>query len=396
MEEILLKKTSSISGKLIIPEEVQKKIDLLCNKIYLVEWSGILFFSYEGSFMNNNLKIICKDILLMDIGNSTYTEFDMSPEIIGYMTDNNLLDYQMGLIHSHNQMSTFFSHTDLDTLIKQGNTRNNFVSLIVNNAGEYTAAITRKVQTTITKANFTYNFFSDGEVKEEQEINTKEEELEYCLLTIEKPEVDDSLNKLIGRIEEIKERNKNTNTIYKYYNPQPTYPNNNASNKDQDLFSKLEREVKDSPVIAPTANKEEQSTNKFPYLNNYDDTIIPYGEIKADKNIVNSVLYQLLTGNILLASNTNIDINKWVNSMTSLFDKRFGNTKNGMSSYITWAANHIDAVLGQTIDNSLLSKGYDAFDTQAIIAYDVIERLEELPSNKYIKELINILEESLI
>ena len=42
-------------------------------------------------------------------------------------------------------MATFFSGTDTDTLREEGNKRNHFVSLIVNNAGTYTAGITRKV-----------------------------------------------------------------------------------------------------------------------------------------------------------------------------------------------------------------------------------------------------------
>ena len=37
---------------------------------------------------------------------------------------------------------TFFSGTDLNTLQEEGSDMNNFLSLIVNNAGQYTAAIT--------------------------------------------------------------------------------------------------------------------------------------------------------------------------------------------------------------------------------------------------------------
>lgn len=83
----------------------------------------------------------------MDIGTQAYTEFDMNPDVIAYMCENpELLDCQMGLIHSHNNMSTFFSETDTATLKEEGRDRNNFVSLIVNNAGTYTAAITRRVK----------------------------------------------------------------------------------------------------------------------------------------------------------------------------------------------------------------------------------------------------------
>lgn len=86
--------------KLIIPSDVEKKIRHLCLRVPNVEWSGTLFFTYEGSMEDGNLVITCKDIYVMDIGSAAYTEFDMSPDVISYMCDNpDLLGMQMGLIH---------------------------------------------------------------------------------------------------------------------------------------------------------------------------------------------------------------------------------------------------------------------------------------------------------
>lgn len=100
----LVKKQSTF--KLVIPIEVERKIRYLCQKIANVEWSGTLFYTHEGSMEEGNLVITCKDIFVMDIGSQDYTEFDMSPDVISYMCDNTeLLDMQMGLIHSHNNMS---------------------------------------------------------------------------------------------------------------------------------------------------------------------------------------------------------------------------------------------------------------------------------------------------
>lgn len=93
----LIKGTSSY--KIKIPSDVENKIIYLCNKISQIEWSGILFYSYSGSFEDGSLEIVCKDIYLMDIGISTYTDFFMSPEVMSYMVDNDLLDCQLGLIH---------------------------------------------------------------------------------------------------------------------------------------------------------------------------------------------------------------------------------------------------------------------------------------------------------
>lgn len=160
----LVQKSGTYNYKLIIPAEVERKIRFACQKVWSTEWSGTLFFTHEGSFENNDLIIRCVDIYIMDIGTQAYTEFDMNPDVIAYMCENpELLDCQMGLIHSHNNMSTFFSKTDTATLKEEGRDRNNFVSLIVNNAGTYTAAITRRVKSKQVKESVSYEFFGDGE-----------------------------------------------------------------------------------------------------------------------------------------------------------------------------------------------------------------------------------------
>lgn len=92
--------------KLVIPADVEKKIRHLCNKVSQVEWSGTLFYVHSGSYEEGTLEIRCVDIFPMDIGSQAYTEFDMSPDVIAYMTNHpELLDCQMGLIHSHNNMA---------------------------------------------------------------------------------------------------------------------------------------------------------------------------------------------------------------------------------------------------------------------------------------------------
>lgn len=97
---------SQKSYKLFIPLEVEKKIRYLCQQISDIEWSGALFYTPEGSFEDDSLVIKCTDIFPMDIGTAAYTEFDMSPDVISYMAYNpELLDGQVGLIHSHNKMA---------------------------------------------------------------------------------------------------------------------------------------------------------------------------------------------------------------------------------------------------------------------------------------------------
>ena len=86
--------------KLIIPHFVEQKIRHLCNRVWEKEWSGTLFYKAEGSFEDGTLVITCADIFVMDIGTVGYTEFDMSPDVITYMTAHpELMECQMGLIH---------------------------------------------------------------------------------------------------------------------------------------------------------------------------------------------------------------------------------------------------------------------------------------------------------
>ena len=92
--------------KMFIPKEVESKIRLLLNEIRNIEWSGVLFYNVEGNFEDGSLKIICKDILPMDIGNSTYTEWNMNADVVSYIVDHpELVGCYQGLCHSHHSMA---------------------------------------------------------------------------------------------------------------------------------------------------------------------------------------------------------------------------------------------------------------------------------------------------
>lgn len=91
--------TSDADNKLIIPDEVEKTIRNLCALSPNKEWSGILFYTFEGDY-NRGLTITCKSILLLNQGDTATTEFDASnPEIARFMFANGLLGCCTGLIH---------------------------------------------------------------------------------------------------------------------------------------------------------------------------------------------------------------------------------------------------------------------------------------------------------
>ena len=390
--------------KLIIPEEVEKKIRYICQQIWKDEWSGTLFYKPEGRFEDGTLAIRCVDIYVMDIGTAAYTEFDMSPDVIGYMTDNSeLLDCQMGLIHSHNNMSTFFSGTDTATLKEEGIDRNHFVSLIVNNEGTYTAAITRKVKATKTiTENFSYPTFEDEEVTDTKTYTVESEELEWFYLKIEFERNEDSFREeLKARLEEIKKAK--VEKARQLPPKQPVYTGgygNWQSGKPQQgtLFPEVGKKVTQSYTgqVGPANKIVKKSENELPFDTDYIDNKIsgeiPYGYIEFNKETIKSLVLQLITGSIIIPNASKIDVEKWAQGMVPLYERRFGKGEEGMKLFKAWAEGYIEFLCWFTEDEALEDMGLDDDELAALCAHDIIEELTKLPENVYIKEYIDILE----
>ncbi len=121
--------------KLTVTEGIINKIRYICGEFPTKEWSGVLFYDIKGSLKKPNLiEIKAFDFYPLDLGSASYTEFEYSPDFAAYIARNPLLmDHQMGLIHSHNNMSVFFSGTDTATLQEQAPLYKKFLSVIVNN-----------------------------------------------------------------------------------------------------------------------------------------------------------------------------------------------------------------------------------------------------------------------
>jgi hypothetical protein len=378
----LVQKSGTYNYKLIIPTEVERKIRFTCQKVWSTEWSGTLFFTHEGSFENNDLIIRCVDIYIMDIGTQAYTEFDMNPDVIAYMCENpKLLDCQMGLIHSHNNMSTFFSGTDTATLKEEGRDRNNFVSLIVNNAGSYTAAITRRIKSKQVKESVSYEFFGDGEKHDTKEYVSDADEIEWFYLKIEKEDENYSFPDMAARLEEIKqakaEKAKKTQTPVYQGGYKPVIANSYGT-----------KEIK--KVTQPTLFDD---VDDLPFEGGYD---IPYGQVTFDKVTLKSLVLQLITGSIIISNDIKIDITKWAKSMPALYEKRFGKGKEGMKNFKMWADTYAEYLTWYVTDEKLEELGFDETEICAICAHDMIEELIKLPENDYIKGYIDALQKYLI
>lgn len=369
-EAIKLVKYSHLFN-MIIPEKVELKIRQACLLVPNIEWSGILFYSYTGKFEDKSLVIRCEDIYVMDIGNSGSTEFEMSPEVISYMSENpELLDCQLGLIHSHHNMSAFFSNTDLDTLLEEGKDRNHFVSLIVNNAGVYTAAITRKVTIKRTANDvIKYKTFEDNDVTETEVKAETKEFIHYFNLNI-KVEQSSIDNTFFNRINEIKNKKNNT---YKTYN----LLDRTSDSKIKELELPFEKSDYNFSINRQNIKEEEEDNPKFEPL------------IDIDDSVITSIVYQLLTGSIVITNKNNIDINKWIKGMKSLFTKRFGKGESGFKTFKVWADSYIEFLCWFSLEDEY--PNYESDILASEVAERVIQKLEQFEKNEYIEEYINIL-----
>lgn len=219
--------TSDKPFKLVISEYLERKIRTYCALSPDREWSGVLFYTYEGDF-ESGVTIFGRDFYLMDQGSGAHTEFDLNkPEITRYMVMEGLINYCMGLCHSHNRMKAFFSGEDTSTLKEYGNAMNNFVSLVVCNDGPYVARVTRKVlidgkRTINTKGTVTYPLFNSGEktlnnLDKHEEKDIHEGWIEWVDLEIERPDHEGMVDDFIERFGEIinKQVQKTTATPFK-------------------------------------------------------------------------------------------------------------------------------------------------------------------------------------
>lgn len=390
----LVQKSGTYNYKLIIPAEVERKIRFACQKVWSTEWSGTLFFTHEGSFENNDLVIRCVDIYIMDIGTQAYTEFDMNPDVIAYMCENpELLDCQMGLIHSHNNMSTFFSGTDTATLKEEGRDRNNFVSLIVNNAGTYTAAITRRVKRySQIKDMSVYEFFGDGKKHDTKEYVSNADEIEWFYLKIEKEGENYFFPDMDARLEEIKqakaEKAKKAQTPTYQGGYKPVIANSYGTKAGS--ANLVKKEANKPKVVQPTLFDD---IDDLPFEEEYD---IPYGQVSFDKVTLKSLVLQLITGSIIISNDSKIDITKWAMSMPALYEKRFGKGEEGMKNFKMWADTYAEYLTWYVTDEKLEELGFDETEICAICAHDMIEELTKLPENDYIKGYIDALQKYLI
>lgn len=287
---------------------------------------------------------------------------------------------------------TFFSGTDTDTLKEEGRDRNNFVSLIVNNVGSYTAAITRRIKSKQVVESVSYEFFGDGEKQDTKEYVSDADEIEWFYLKIEKEDENYSFPNMAARLEEIKqakaEKAKKAQAPVYPSGYKPVIANSCSAKVGPANFVK--KGTDGSEIFQPTLF---DNMDDLLFDDNYS---LPCGQVTLDKVTLKSLVLQLITGSIIISNDSKIDITKWAKSMPALYEKRFGKGEEGMRNFKIWADTYAEYLTWYVADEKLEELGFDETEICAICAHDMIEELTKLPENDYIKGYIDALQKYLI
>lgn len=230
-------------------------------------------------------------------------------------------------------MGAFFSNTDLSTLRAEGNDTNCFVSLIVDTAGTYVAAITRKAKirkeiTTIDLGSY-YEFF--GECRKDLNITGDEsghvteeidtEEIQYFSLDVERHEVQNPLAFLDRRFDEIKAR-KNPPVSSSPFNTHVTHGFQDYPNKEANT-------VKDNFYDLSHPWEARKQKVKEPYL--WDDATMDsitdedaaFANWTPDKSLIHTAVCRMIACSLIL-NVEKFDLRQWITRhMNNVYDRIF-------------------------------------------------------------------------
>ena len=145
-------------GKLILPPEIISQITFLHSHIGKTEWSGMLLYDVVKGNPSKpeDFELEAKHIFLMDIGSAAYTEYEPDGDIVDiYDNIPEAMEWKTGHVHTHHDMTTYFSGTDMSELHENVDKHNYYLSLIVAFNGSYTAKVVfLSDMQTISKMNF--------------------------------------------------------------------------------------------------------------------------------------------------------------------------------------------------------------------------------------------------
>lgn len=132
---------------IILSDKVWNKIQFLCKNINTVEWSGCIIYDIKGRLDKpESLEITVLDLIPLDKGSVGFTSYHFDERVLKFMIENDYLEYKIGHIHSHHNMKTFFSGTDLEEVNENSEHIKPYLSIIVNNAHEFSAKLAFRIK----------------------------------------------------------------------------------------------------------------------------------------------------------------------------------------------------------------------------------------------------------
>jgi hypothetical protein len=347
------------SVKTIATVNFMNKVKLLCKSVRDVEWSGVLFYSTKNSIVNpDTLVITLEDILLMDIGTKSLTEYNFDDDETLAMDIVELLQksekhrkMKRGLIHSHNTMGVFFSQTDNDELVNGAITHNYYLSVIVNSFGDITGKISFVGETEVKKEITNRN--EQGKI-----IKNKVGYFEKCVYTYDCLILDEHTL--------LKEDKKE-------FLDRITYIQKKVSEKKALELKKAAFNFQSQPVEFYKQNKKNEKLDAFKFFPT------SFDQLEESKNVTQIVeqiefaSYCLNDGNVILDEHGKVDIDSIIEDIviTNVDSKNFIlNYVNRYEKYVTTFYKSIPDVeiMTKTLKNNI--SVYDDYEH-----YDLIKQL---------------------
>lgn len=296
-------------------------------------------------------------------------------------------------ILSHNTMAAFFSGQDQTTLREEGNDRNCFVSLIVNNAGTYCAAITRKIQTknevTVKRLGSSYEFFGEGPITTGEDPMSEttqvidKEVIQYFMLDIEKEEVENPLSWLDTRFDEIQQKKKDESNSKLFLNN----INHNTRENPAWLGSKIDKD-EDFFDWIHSNKKTDTKKNESKELSLWEKQ-----EMDASMYVPDPVkIHDMVTKMVLcsfIVDTKKTDLKQWI---TRHMEKKYKELFTQDMSFDAWCEFVIYYLFDEYSDVEAPVDYYlDTDELHAVLAEAMIDELNKYPSNGYIELYINML-----
>ena len=254
-----LKEITGGNVKLILPADVLASITYMHSLYGSNEWSGVLLYERTSGKDITDFIFKVKAIYPLALGTTAFVEGGQGrgEMDIMQMYDDvpDSMNLRSGFIHTHHNMTTFFSTTDCDELTDNTEGYDCYLSLIVNFSGQYTARLAFVGETEERRV------FFKGTSGQQSFITTPKEKCIYYTDVDIDFEVPAFVDKRFGLLleEEVKKRTAVKANQQQFQRPMGFQPN---QGHQQDMFDwrneypgymdqRIDKQIEKSPNTIP-------------------------------------------------------------------------------------------------------------------------------------------------